>query len=113
LHTWNLEGSFFGTPFLKANHHLSIPHFLDTIRDSILKLFSIRYFIEAIDRTLGNDWHQVGEAAPGDRKVGVTDTKLNDMTRDTLADEDPAPGAQTQIQVQGEGCQQDWAVPAL
>ena len=28
-----------------------------------------RYYIEALDRTLGGDWFQVGEAAPGDRKV--------------------------------------------
>ena len=29
----------------------------------------LRYYIEALDRTLGGDWFQVGEAAPGDRKV--------------------------------------------
>ena len=29
-----------------------------------------RYVVEALDRTLGGDWFQVGEAAPGDRKVG-------------------------------------------
>ena len=31
--------------------------------------FFPRYYIEALDRTLGGDWFQVGEAAPGDRKV--------------------------------------------
>ena len=30
-----------------------------------------RYVVEALDRTLGGDWFQVGEAAPGDRKVGI------------------------------------------
>jgi len=30
-----------------------------------------RYYIEAIDRTLGSDWHQVGEASPGDRKMKI------------------------------------------
>ncbi|XP_023324296.1 twitchin isoform X2 [Eurytemora carolleeae] len=28
-----------------------------------------RYIIEALDRTLGNDWHQVSEPGPGDRQV--------------------------------------------
>ena len=28
-----------------------------------------RYIIEALDRTLGNDWHQVEECAPADRQV--------------------------------------------
>ena len=30
-----------------------------------------RYVVEALDRTLGGDWFQVGEAAPGDRKVEI------------------------------------------
>merc|ERR1740128_606419 len=30
-----------------------------------------RYYIEALDRTLGGDWFQVGEAAPGDRKMKI------------------------------------------
>jgi len=30
-----------------------------------------RYLIEALDRTLGSDWHQVGEAQPGDRKMKI------------------------------------------
>ena len=30
-----------------------------------------RYVVEALDRTLGGDWFQVGEAVPGDRKVGI------------------------------------------
>jgi len=30
-----------------------------------------RYVVEALDRTLGNDWHQVGEATPGDRKMMI------------------------------------------
>ena len=38
--------------------------------DGIIFLFS-RYVVEALDRTLGGDWFQVGEAAPGDRKVGI------------------------------------------
>ena len=65
-----------------------------------------RYFIEAIDRTLGSDWFQVGEAAPGDRKVEMVENMI-DMTRDALADVDTATGAQAQVQVQGESCQQD------
>ena len=28
-----------------------------------------RYVVEALDRTLGGDWFQVGEASPGDKKV--------------------------------------------
>ena len=32
-----------------------------------MRLF--RYIIEALDRTLGNDWHQVEECAPADRQV--------------------------------------------
>ena len=28
-----------------------------------------RYIVEALDRTLGNDWHQVAEAGPADRAV--------------------------------------------
>ena len=57
----------------------------------ILTVFQLRYLIEALDRTLGNDWHQVGEATPGDRKVGVTViVTVADMSRVTLADEDTA-----------------------
>ena len=80
------------------------PHHIDT------KMF--RYYIEAIDRTLGSDWFQVGEAAPGDRKVEMVENMI-DMTRDALADVDTATGAQAQIQVQGEGLQQAGAVPTL
>ena len=34
-----------------------------------INIYLSRYVVEALDRTLGGDWFQVGEASPGDKKV--------------------------------------------
>ena len=36
---------------------------------TFINIYLSRYVVEALDRTLGGDWFQVGEASPGDKKV--------------------------------------------
>ena len=75
-------------------------------------MYNPRYVVEALDRTLGGDWFQVGEAAPGDRKVG--NIKIYFVFQQMFdAEKDRATGAQAQVQVQGESRQQDREVGAV
>ena len=75
---------------------------------NILNIFTrkylSRYVVEALDRTLGGDWFQVGEAAPGDRKVGINFYFNSQFLILFLTDEDRATGAQTPLQVPSASC---------
>ena len=43
---------------------------ISNLQDVIfINIYLSRYVVEALDRTLGGDWFQVGEASPGDKKV--------------------------------------------
>jgi len=94
-----------------------------------------RYVVEALDRTLGNNWHQVGEGGPTDRKMKIEPLEHRhryrfrvravnkigqsqpcEMTGDDILVKDPwdepsQPGRPDILDWGPDHCDLNWAVP--
>ena len=67
--SWQCRGQLDSTLGRWWHWNYQVTSFQISSKYSEFTFFFSRYYIEALDRTLGGDWFQVGEAAPGDRKV--------------------------------------------